>query len=123
MADRPDAGAGRGALSGLPKVGHHAHEGGSAPELSGVAGGRDNASGGERADAVHGCDELADVVPVDLVGDVALDVGQAGAPQVEVLADVSGLQSVGGLVVLVNRALARSDLPQCASDRDRGGWA
>ena len=82
VAEWSDAGAGRGSLSGLPEAGHHAHEGGEgggALELGGIAGRGDDAGGGLRADAVHGGDELADVVTVDLVGDVAFEVGQAGA--------------------------------------------
>ena len=51
--------------------------------------------------------ELADLVGVEQALDVALDLGQAAAPEVEVLAEVAGLQRVDRAVMLADRALGR----------------
>lgn len=56
-----------------------------------VAGLGDDAGGALRSDAVDGGEQLSDLVGVGQV----LDVGQAPAPEVEILADVAGLQRAG----------------------------
>ena len=53
--------------------------------------------------------QLADLVRVEQVLDVALDLGEAASPQIEILADVTRLQRVGGAVVLADRTLGGVD--------------
>ena len=62
-----------------------------------------------RADAVDAGEELADLVGLEQALDVALDLLQAAAPEVEVLADVARLQRVDRPVMLADRALRRRD--------------
>ena len=101
-----------GGLAGLPEAGDDAEIGGQgvgAFEACGVADGCDDAGGGLRSDTLDGGQQLADLVGVEQVFDVALDVGEAFAPEVEVLADVRGLQLVGGSVVLADGSLCGFD--------------
>lgn len=101
-----------GLLSGLFEAGHGADIGGKgcgASEAGRVADGGDDAGGGLWSDTLDGGEQLADLVGVEQVPDIALDVGEAFAPEVEVLADVRGLQFVGGAVVLADGGLCGLD--------------
>ena len=62
-----------------------------------------------RAEAVDAGQELADLVGVEQALDVALDLDEPTTPEIEILADVPGLERVGRPVVLADRALRRRD--------------
>jgi hypothetical protein len=79
-------------------------EGVGASEAGRVADGGDDPRGRLWSDPVDGGEQLADLVGVEQILDVALDVVQAPPPQVEVLADVARLQSVGRAVMLADGA-------------------
>ena len=73
-----------------------------------VAHGGDDACGCLRADAVD-AEQLADLVVLEQAVNVALDLDQTPAPQVEVLADVAGLQPIRRPVMLADGALGGFD--------------
>ena len=100
-------GAAGGAFAGVPEARDDADIGGEgvgAPEAGRVADGGDDPRGRLRADPFDGGQQLADLVGVEQVLDVALDVVQAPSPQVEILADVARLQRVGRAVMLADGA-------------------
>lgn len=123
IAERADGGARAGTLAGLLEAGDDAdigREGGGAAEAGGVADGGDDTGGRLRSDPLDGGQQLADLVGVEQVFfDVALDVGQAPSPQIEVLADMAGLQRVGRSVVLADGAFGSLDqlLGQLGADQ------
>ena len=107
----PEWGDGRaraGALAGMLEAGDDANIGGEGCrrfEAGGIADCCDDAGGGLRPDAVDGGQQAADLVGIEQILDVALDLGQATTPQVEILADVPGLEHVGGAMVLADGPL------------------
>jgi len=101
-----------GILAGLLEAGHHAdigRERSRTLEARRVTYGGDDAGGCLRADAVDGEQQLADLVALEQAVDVALDLDQAPAPKVEVLADVAGLQPIRRPVVLTDGAFGGFD--------------
>ena len=111
-----------GAFAGLLEAGDDADiggEGAGAVEERGVADGGDDAGGRLRPDSLDRGQQFANLVGVEQVFDVALDLGQAASPEIEVLADVACLQGVGRSMVLADRALGGLDelLGQLGADQ------
>ena len=76
----------------------------AAAEVGGVADCGDDAGGGLGADAVDGGEQPADLVLAQFAVEVAVEIAQAAAQGVEVIAGVADLQAIGGAVVLSDGA-------------------
>ena len=112
IAEWRDGGADRGALAGLAQPRHHTDIGGEGcgtGEVGWIADCGDDACNRLRADAVDGEQQLADRMRVEQVLDVVLDLGEAASPQIQILADVTRLQRIGGTVVVADRTLGGID--------------
>ena len=125
-----DACARRSAFARMAKAGNNADVGGEclcAIEARRIPDLGDDAGGSLRPDAVDRREQPANLVTVKAALDLAIDFGEASAPEIEVLADVTGLKSVDRTVVLTDgmlgaRAAAISRLvkqtaPKHVSDR------
>ena len=77
---------------------------GGVSEVGGIAEFGDQAGCGLRADAVDGGEQAANLVLAQFAFDVAVDIAQAVAQHVEVIAGIANLQAVGRAVMLANRA-------------------
>lgn len=100
------------ALAGLAEAGHDAdigREGSRAAEPYRIADGGDDAGGRVRADPLDAGEQPPDLVGVEQALDVALDLGESPAPELEVLADMARLQRVDRSVMLADRAPGRVD--------------
>ena len=108
-----DAGSAAAAvLAGLLEAGHHADIGcerGGVLEACRIAYSGNDAVDVRRTSRFDAEQQLADFVDFKQGGDVALDLEQAHAPQVEVLADMVGLQPIRWRVVLADGALGGLD--------------
>jgi hypothetical protein len=112
MPEVADAGPGALLLSGLSQCRYDADESGKgtgAFEMGGIAGGGDDACCGLWPNAIDAGDQLACDMGIEQVLDVVLDLGEAFAPSVEVLADMSGLKLIGGSMMLTDRMLGGLD--------------
>ena len=121
MPEVADAGPGALLLSGLSQCRYDADESGKgtgAFEMGGIAGGGDDACCGLWPDAIDAGDQLACDMGIEQVLDVVLDLGEALAPSVEVLADMSGLQLIGGSMMLTDRMLGGLDQGMCQVGSD-----
>ena len=84
----------------------------AAAEVGGVADVGDDASRGLGADAVDGGEQAADLVLAQFAVEVAIEIAQAAAQGVEVIAGVTDLQAIGSAVMLSDRAACGVD--ECA---------
>jgi hypothetical protein len=85
-----------------------------AAEVDRVADGTDDAGRHLRADAVDGSQHAADLMLAQLAVEVVIELAQAAAQQVEVLAGVAHLQAVRGPVMVADRT---------PSGVDEGTWS
>ena len=76
----------------------------AAAEVGGVADRGDDAGRGLGADAVDGGEQPADLVLAQSAVEIAVELAQAAAQDVEVIAGVADLQAIGGAVVLSDGA-------------------
>ena len=76
----------------------------AAAEVGGVADRGDDAGRGLGADAVDGGKQPADLVLAQFAVEVSVEIAQAVAQGVEVIAGVADLQAIGGAMVLSDRA-------------------
>jgi len=121
MSEVANAGPSALLLSGLSQCRYDADESGKgtgAFEMGGIAGGGDDACCGLWPDAIDAGDQLACDMGIEQVLDVVLDLGEALAPSVEVLADMSGLQLIGGSMMLTDRMLGGLDQGMCQVGSD-----
>ena len=112
VADRTEAGPLAAALARLLEAGHDADIGGQRrgiAETAEIAEFGDEPSGGVGADAFDRGEERADLVIIELAGDVAVQFPDASAQQVQVLAGVADLDAVGGTMMVADRDLGRRD--------------
>ncbi len=82
---------------------------GGGAEVGGVAEFGDQACGGVRADAIDGSEQLADLMLAQFAVDVAIELAQATAQDIEVLAGVTHLDAVRLGVMASDGVLRRLD--------------